>query len=98
MVKVVLKQEHENVMVHAPKENRKMSGPVIIKRHAPNQINMDKVEMECGPIGVTGVRALVRVKKLLEIDGEIANLVGISVMEPLKKLSHVQCITVTQIN
>ena len=50
--------------------------------------------MDNGQVGVTGVLALVHVKKLLRIDGEIANLVGINAMDKIKKLFHVKCITV----
>ena len=91
MEKEVLKLEHENAMEHV-KGNRKMSGPVIIKPPVQNQGKVDS-----GPIGVTGVLALVHVKKLLKIDGEIVNPVGINAMDRTKKLLHVQCITVTRI-
>ena len=92
MEKEVLQLEHENVMEHVPKEHREWSGPVIRKNRVRS-----KVEMDSGQVGVTGVLALVRVKKLLRIDGEIANLVGINAMDKLKKLFHVKCITVTGI-
>lgn len=91
MEKEVLKLEHENAMEHV-KGNRKMSGPVIIKLLVRNPGKADS-----GPIGVTGVLALVHVKELLKIDGEIVNPVGINAMDKIKKLFHVQCITVTQI-
>ena len=59
MEKEVLKLEHENVMEHV-KGNHKMSGPVIIQLLVQNQGKVDS-----GPIGVTGVLALVYVKKQL---------------------------------
>ena len=91
MEKEVLKLEHDYAMEHV-KGNRKMSGPVIIKLLVQNPGKVDS-----GPVGVTGVLALVHVKKLLRIDGEIVNPVGINAMDKTKKLLHVQCITVTRI-
>ena len=92
MEKEVLKLEHENVMEHVTKEHREWSGLVIRKNRVRS-----KVEMDSGQVGVTGVLALVRVKKLLRIDGEIANLVGINAMDKIKKLFLVKCITVMEI-
>ena len=92
MEKEVIQLEHENVMEHVTKEHREWSGLVIRKNRVRS-----KVEMDSGQVGVTGVLALVRVKKLLRIDGEIANLVGINAMDKIKKLFLVKCITVMEI-
>jgi len=94
MEKEVLKQENENVMGHVSKGNHKMSGPVTIKSRVTNKINITMVETDSGRIGVTGVHALVHVKRLLGIDGEIVKPVGINAMDKLKKLLHVKCQTV----
>jgi len=92
MEKEVRKQENEHVMEHVMMENHKMSGLVTKKSLVRNPTHMGN--MESGPIGVIGVRALVRVKKLLKIDGEIVNLVGTSAMDKIKKLFHAKCIIV----
>ena len=93
MEKEVIQLEHENVMEHVPKEHREWSGPVIRKNRVQHKVE----RMDSGQVGVTGVLALVRVKKLLRIDGEIANLVGINAMDKIKKLFLVKCITVMEI-